>query len=190
MPHADAEARLDAALVARIIANDDRAAFSLLMRRHQGLVRAQLRRLCKGDHGWADDLAQECFLQAWRKIDQFRNEARFSTWLYRIAYTCFLQAQRGRAPDDVIVASAVQAEGFSECDPALALDLTRALGQLAEGERAALVHCYHLDLSHEEAAGVLGMPVGTVKSHIKRGKGKLKQLLSAWAGTGEQGAFE
>jgi RNA polymerase sigma factor (sigma-70 family) len=190
MSHADAEARLDAALVARVVANDDRAAFTHLLRRHQGLVRAQLRRLCKGDHGWADDLAQECFLQAWRKIDQFRNEARFSTWLYRIAYTCFLQAQRGRAPDEVAAAGAPQFEGATESDPALALDLARALGQLAEGERDALIHCYHLDLSHEEAASVLGMPVGTVKSHIKRGKDKLKQLLGAWGGTGGQGALE
>jgi RNA polymerase sigma-70 factor (ECF subfamily) len=65
----DADTRLDAALIARVLANEDRNAYAHLMRRHQGLVRAQLRRLCKGDQAWADDLAQECFLIAWRKLE-------------------------------------------------------------------------------------------------------------------------
>ena len=60
------------------------------------------------------------------------------------------------------------------------LDLERALAALAEGERAAIVQCYHNDLSHEEAAYVLGCPVGTVKTHVLRGKLKLKAALSAY----------
>jgi RNA polymerase sigma-70 factor (ECF subfamily) len=68
----------------------------------------------------------------------------------------------------------------------LTLDLQRAMTQLSDGEREALIHCYHLDLSHEEAAQVLTMPLGTLKSHIKRGKDKLKQLLSSWANTSHQ----
>ena len=61
------------------------------------------------------------------------------------------------------------------------LDLERALAALSEGERAAIVQCYYNDLSHEEAAFVLGMPVGTVKTHVQRGKRKLKAALAAWA---------
>jgi RNA polymerase sigma-70 factor (ECF subfamily) len=61
------------------------------------------------------------------------------------------------------------------------LDLERALAALSEGERAAIVQCYYNDLSHEEAAFVLGMPVGTVKTHVLRGKQKLKAALAAWA---------
>jgi RNA polymerase sigma-70 factor (ECF subfamily) len=61
------------------------------------------------------------------------------------------------------------------------LDLERALAALSEGERAAIVQCYYNDLSHEEAAFVLGMPVGTVKTHVLRGKQKLKTALAAWA---------
>jgi RNA polymerase sigma factor (sigma-70 family) len=192
--NSDAEARLDAALIARVIANDDRAAFTHLMRRHQGLVRAQLRRLCQGDHAWADDLAQECFLMVWRKLDQFRNDARFSTWLFRIAYTCFLQAQRSRSEtltgvemDSTCLLDASGNGNDHDFNVELTIDLQRAMAQLAEGEREALIHCYHLDLSHEEAAQVLAVPLGTLKSHIKRGKDKLKQILNVWAQSNHQG---
>jgi RNA polymerase sigma-70 factor, ECF subfamily len=61
------------------------------------------------------------------------------------------------------------------------LDLERAMVVLSEPERAAIVQCYHNDLSHEEAAYVLGCPVGTVKTHVLRAKQKLKVALSAWA---------
>ena len=63
----------------------------------------------------------------------------------------------------------------------LSLDMERALAVLSDGERAAIVQCYHNDLSHEEAAQVLNCPVGTVKTHILRAKQKLKSRLAAWA---------
>ena len=74
-----AEARIDQALVARVRLGNDPRAFEQLVRRHQGLVRAQLRRLLHGDHAAADDLAQVASLLAWQKFDQFRGEACFST---------------------------------------------------------------------------------------------------------------
>ena len=64
---------------------------------------------------------------------------------------------------------------------ALKLDLERAMAVLSDAERAAIVQCYHNDLSHEEAAYVLDCPVGTVKTHILRAKQKLKSRLAAWA---------
>ena len=64
---------------------------------------------------------------------------------------------------------------------ALSIDLERAMSVLSDAERAAIVQCYHNDLSHEEAAAVLGCPVGTVKTHILRAKQKLKARLGAWA---------
>jgi RNA polymerase sigma-70 factor (ECF subfamily) len=177
----DAEtAGVDAALVARALRGDDSAAFGHLVRRHQGMVRAQLRRLTGGDHGWADDLAQETFIQAWRKLSQFRADARFSTWLYRIAYTTFLQARRGRKADLAPVANDHDAQEDPSGDLALHRDLTVALRSLPEAESAALMLCYDFDLSHQEAAYVLGIPVGTVKTHIARGKAKLRDLLAAW----------
>ena len=70
-------------------------------------------------------------------------------------------------------------------DPAraatLAMDMQRAMAVLSDAERAAIVQCYHNDLSHEEAAQVLNCPVGTVKTHILRAKQKLKTRLAAWA---------
>src|SRR5690348_11974443 len=145
------------------------------------MVRAQLRRLLRGDAAAADDLAQETFLLAWRKLDQFRGEARFSTWLYRIAYTCFLQAHRKKTltVDDA-------GDGELEQVPAprhavdLQLDLERAMRRLSIAEQAVLLHCVQMELSHEETAYVLAMPLGTVKSHASRGKAKLKAWLAAW----------
>jgi len=158
------------------------------MRRHQGMVRAQLRRLLHGDEAAADDLAQETFLLAWRKLDQFRSEARFSTWLHRIAYACFLQACRTKS----WAARHAQEDGMEQL-PAptqamdLQLDLAHAMRHLSTAEQTVLLHSVQLGLSHEEAAYVLAMPLGTVKTHATRGKAKLKTWLSAWhAATGEE----
>jgi len=179
----------DEALIARVVVSDDRHAFGELVRRHQSSVRATLRKLVGGNTALADDLAQETFLLAYRKLKQFRQEARFSTWLYRIAYNVFLaDARRMKElpmaedgdPDEL-------AQGHGEAGAsvsrraALSIDLERAMSVLSDAERAAIVQCYHNDLSHEEAAAVLGCPVGTVKTHILRAKQKLKARLGAWA---------
>lgn len=186
------DAPQDAVLVARVLAGQDRHAFSELVRRHQGQTRALLRRLCKEDHALADDLAQEAFLQAFRKLAQFRADASFGTWLYRIAYNVFLMHVRSRkeevpldeamppADDDDEGRPGVQPTGGVEAESVRELDVRRALSKLSDEERAAIVQCYYLDRSHEEAAYVLGCPVGTVKSYIFRAKKKLQVLLPAW----------
>lgn len=185
-----AEARIDRALVARVLLTDDRSAFEQLVRRHQGMVRAQLRRLLRGDAAGAEDLAQDTFILAWRKLDQFRGDARFSTWLYRIAYSCFLQAYRkqSRFIDDADA-------GDAECPPAvvpatdLQLDFERAMRRLAPAEQMVLLHCVQMGLSHDETAYVLAMPLGTVKTHATRGKAKLRIWLAAWQeAVGEEAA--
>ncbi len=183
----------DAALVARVLAGNDRHAFGELVRRHQGQTRALLRRLCKEDHALADDLAQEAFLQAFRKLAQFRADAAFGTWLYRIAYNVFLMHVRSRkeeVPLDEAMPPAdedgdedspgPQQTSGVEAQSVRELDVRRALSKLSEEERMAIVQCYYLDRSHEEAAYVLGCPVGTVKSYIFRAKKKLQVLLPAW----------
>jgi len=120
-------------------------------------------------------------LLAWRKLDQFRSDARFSTWLYRIAYSCFLQMCRTKswaarnAQDDEMEHLPVPVHAMD-----LQLDLARAMRHLSVAEQAVLLHCIQLGLSHEEAAYVLAMPLGTVKTHAMRGKAKLKTWLSAW----------
>lgn len=175
-----AEARIDLALVARAVHGDDRRAFEQLLRRHQGMVRAQLRRLLHGDEMAADDLAQEAFVVAWKKLDQFRGDAKFSTWLYRIAYTCFLQSYRknaGRSDTQEDVDADLMPTYSSTVD--LQMDIERAMQRLSAGEQAVLLHCVQMGLSHDEAAYVLAMPLGTVKSHANRGKTKLQTWLSA-----------
>jgi RNA polymerase sigma factor (sigma-70 family) len=177
----------DAQLIARVVVRDDRHAFGELVRRHQSSVRATLRKLANGNAALADDLAQETFLLAYRNLKSFRQEAKFSTWLYRIAYNVFLgdarKAKESQLPEDMDVedvSQAADATGGTR-QSAMKIDLERAMSVLSDAERAAIVQCYHNDLSHEEAASVLGCPVGTVKTHILRAKQKLKARLSAWA---------
>lgn len=179
----------DAALIARVVVSDDRHAFGELVRRHQSAVRATLRRLANGNVALADDLAQETFMLAYRNLKQFRQEARLSTWLYRIAYNVFLAD--ARKTKELPLPAEVDADSFAapgdgatpgvSRQAALSVDLERAMSALSDAERAAIVQCYHNDLSHEEAAVVLGCPVGTVKTHIYRAKQKLKTRLLAWA---------
>jgi RNA polymerase sigma-70 factor (ECF subfamily) len=183
----------DAQLIARCVVGDDRHAFAELVRRHQSAVRACLRKLTTGNHALADDLAQDTFVLAWRNLKSFRQEARFSTWLYRIATNCWLAQARKRreellgdrddsvADDDSDADDAAPAEADHAAATTMRVDLERAMAQLSDAERAAIVQCYHNDLSHEEAAYVLGCPVGTVKTHVLRGKQKLKRALAAWA---------
>jgi RNA polymerase sigma-70 factor (ECF subfamily) len=164
------------------------------VRRYQSPLRATLRRLTAGNHALADDLAQETFLLAYRNLRSFRQEAKFSTWLHRIATNAFFADARKRkeellgdadgsvVDDDDSAAEPGNGTGSDHARAAnLRLDMERALAVLSDGERAAIVQCYHNDLSHEEAAYVLGCPVGTVKTHLLRGKLKLKARLAAWA---------
>ena len=152
------------------------------------MVRAQLRRLLKGDSAKADDLAQETFLLAWRKLDQFRGDARFSTWLHRIAYTCFLQARRKLSlpsgHDDQDGEAGQQAAAPQAMD--LHLDIVSAMQRLSAAEQTVLLHCVQLGMSHGETSYVLAMPLGTVKTHAAQGKAKLRALLADWQEPGRK----
>jgi RNA polymerase sigma factor (sigma-70 family) len=183
----------DAQLIARCVVGDDRHAFAELVKRHQSSVRACLRKLTSGNAALSDDLAQETFILAWRNLKSFRQEARFSTWLYRIATNCWLMHARKRHEELLGDRDAALADEDAESMPhglesagdhassaAMKLDLERAMNVLTAQERAAIVQCYHNDLTHEEAAYVLGCPVGTVKTHVFRAKQKLKTALAAW----------
>src|SRR5580698_7859178 len=86
----------DAALLTRARIGDDRHAFGELVRRNQSAVRAALRKLTRGNQALADDLAQETFLLAYRSLRNFRGDAKFGTWLYRIAYNVFVSDTRRR----------------------------------------------------------------------------------------------
>lgn len=172
----------DAELIARAIVSDDRAAFGELVRRHQSAVRRFLRHLAGGDHARADDLAQETFVHAYRGLKRFQGNSSFATWLLGIAHNCFRNAQRRQreVPHGTIPEDAHGAEPAGTASSDLRHDLLAALRQLSVDEQTALHVCYQQGLSHHEAADVLAWPVGTVKTHLARGKEKLRHLLAAW----------
>ena len=171
----------DADLVARVLLDDDHHAFAELVRNHQSPVRGLLRNLTRGDAAAADDLAQETFLRAYKNIRSFRGEAKFSTWLYRIAYNCFREDARKRKEFVGIDESQLEAQPDPQTvDPALRQDLMHALQLLPLHERSAIVLCCQNGLSHDEAARVLEIPLGTVKTNVLRGREKLKKMLAAW----------
>lgn len=162
----------------------DHAAFSRLVSAYQSTLRMQLRHLAHGEASLADDLAQEALILAWKYLPSFRREARFSTWLYRIAYHCFLMHTRKRvevAHDSAHEPAEAPDRAVDTVDPAQRMDVERALARLPEHERVAIIHCYYLDLSHDEAAAVLDIPIGTLKSRVLRAKARLRERLSAWA---------
>ena len=171
----------DAELVSRSLLERDTRAFDELVRRHQSPVRCLLRRLTGGNEALADDLAQESFFTAWRKLASFRNEARFSTWLHQIAYRAFLAHVRSRRehepldenPETGSVASTARGSDFQH-------DLELAMLKLSEPERAVITLCLGSSLTHDEAAHVLQLPVGTIKTHLLRGREKLRTLLAEW----------
>ena len=167
----------DMELVARVTASDDQAAFRLLVERHQGAIRGFLGRLLAGDHGTADDLAQDTFLLAYRKMHTLKSGNSLLSWLHSIAYRQFLQHSRKHARQRVM-----SEPPEPHHDPRQAVDaeiLAPALmKQVNENERVCLTLAYAAGMSHPEIGEVTGMPLGTVKSHITRGKQKLKDWLT------------
>jgi RNA polymerase sigma factor (sigma-70 family) len=170
----------DEALIARVVAGDDRHAFGELVRRYQSDVRSMLRRLTAGDTQAADDLAQETFIKAYRSLARFQGAAQFSTWLYRIAYNVFVSSRRRSATlgTEEFVEEAGDVVQGTDADRIHArFDLTKAMAVLSDGERAALVLCCGKGFTHEEAAETLKCPLGTVKTNVLRGKAKLRERL-------------
>jgi DNA-directed RNA polymerase specialized sigma subunit, sigma24 homolog len=94
------------------------------------------------------------------------------------------RTRREHLPLDAPGADLAGSESSPEAAAMAGGDVRRALARLGDDERAAIVQCYYLERSHEEAARVLGMPVGTVKSHVFRARLKLREWLGAWAPAG------
>ena len=171
----------DLDLVAQILATRDRDAFAELVRRHQADVRRLLRRLTRGDAALADDLAQDTFLRAYRGLATYRG-GRFGAWLYRIAYHAYASAAREPAVRAEVEADdgAPDDAAAPEPPPGLRPDIEAALAQLRTEERIAIALTIGRDVTHEDAAEILGWPLGTLKSHVARGRDKLARILRAW----------
>jgi RNA polymerase sigma factor (sigma-70 family) len=169
----------DSELIARTLIYDDRAAFGELVRRYQSAVRRFLRHLA-GDAAAADDLAQETFLQAYRGLVRFRGDSSFSSWLLGIAHNHFRNARRRHRETVVEAAETDTAVPDSTRASDLREDLSIALEKLEPDEQTALHLFYQQGLTQSEVAVALGWPLGTVKTHLARGKDKLRILLHLW----------
>jgi RNA polymerase sigma factor (sigma-70 family) len=154
------------------------AAFGELVRRHGAAVRGLLRRM-GADGALADDLAQDAFLAAYEQIAEFRGDGAFQAWVKRIAARLYVKRWRKDARTDLMAelpepGPASDRNGGADGR----IDLDQALRALSPAERMCVSLCYGAGLSHGEAALVLNSPLGTVKSHVKRGLDKLRDRLA------------
>ncbi len=158
----------------------DKIAYGRLVELHQSPVRGFLRQLTKQDFGLADDLAQDAFLLAYQRIETFRQDASFKSWVTSIAYKLFLQSIRKDKRRKALLTASVpvedQFDNIAQCDDKI--DINWALEQLKHEERTAIRLHHHQGMSHQEIAEIMQMPLGTIKSHISRGRENLKALLT------------
>lgn len=163
-------------ILCRRAARGDKHAFRLLVETHERRLRAFLRQLAGPDLG--DELAQETFIKAWQSLAAFRGEAKFSSWLCAIGWRLFVdQKRRQRSESRKHEAAAGLAETAVQPQAGDGLDLVRALALLEPAERAALVLCDGHGWSHGEAAGILRIPLGTLKTIVRRAKLKCREHL-------------
>lgn len=175
----------DMALVARCRAGD-LGAFEALYAAHAGKLFSVACRML-GNSSDAEDLLQEIFLSAHRKLDGFRGESALGTWLYRLATNHCLDYLRSRAARTNDLTDAIDDEpglyepgraGLAE-QTVTKMDLERAVAQLPEGCRAAFVLHDVQGLEHREVAEALGIAEGTSKSQVHKARLRLRALLGA-----------
>ena len=167
-------------LLVSLARTGDRVAFAELVRQREVWVRTLLLRCC-GDPALAEDLAQQAFMQAWQTVGQLRQASRFGPWLKRLAINTWLQHVRRNDPLRN-AAEETDSTGASNETASIAMDLDQALATLKEHVRLCIVLSYHEGMTHDEISDFTGFPVGTVKSHIRRGTQKLQELLAAYTG--------
>jgi RNA polymerase sigma-70 factor (ECF subfamily) len=151
-------------------------AFSRLVQSHQQALRGFLRRILHGRPDEADDLAQEAFIAAWSSLSRLRAADDFRPWLFGIAYRKAQSALRSgrrqaRRDGEWLAVEAQSTE--PPLDPALRFSLDRAMMDLEPDQRAAVQLCLAEGWTHPEAAQALGLPLGTIKSHVARGRARL-----------------
>jgi RNA polymerase sigma factor (sigma-70 family) len=163
-----------------LAASGDREAFSELVWRRQSWLRNLLRRLSR-DAALADDLAQQVFLKAWCSLPQLKSPAAFGGWLRRMAVNTWLAEVRAARPEaaDFDPEELADSAAYLAC-AAEQQDLDRALARLACDERLCVVLAYNEGMSHGEISEATSLPLGTVKSHIRRGAERLRVLLDAY----------
>ena len=169
----------EALLVSRAALLGDRKAFNQLVEVYQSPIRRFFVNLTGGDEELSKDLAQDAFIKAWLNIGSFRAAAKFSTWLYRIAYNIFYDYKRTYKPkvetDAEIFADRISAD---TPDIDFGIDFVQGLSVLKEDERTAMLLFYMEDQTVDKISKIMNCPAGTIKSHLHRGKEKLTKYFS------------
>jgi RNA polymerase sigma-70 factor, ECF subfamily len=177
--------RQDELALAERCRRGDLGAFEELYRAHSGRLYSVAYRML-GNQADAEDLLQDIFLAAHRKLETFRGESALGTWLYRLAVNLcldYLRSRTGRAIqvtdplDDEPALYDTRSRGLAERTVAK-MDLERALVQLPEGCRAAFLLHDVEGLEHREVAEIMGIAEGTSKSQVHKARLRLRQLLS------------
>lgn len=150
------------------------------MEAEQEGLRKFLLALCTGDAQRADDIAQDALVKAYIASDGYVPKARFSSWLYRIAYNCFIDSTRKRMLPtvDTDSAQALSAPSEVRTDGCFRYqELYAAIETLPPRERAAILLFYMEDRPIKEISSILGVPQGTVRSHLSRGRDNLRKKI-------------
>ena len=180
-------ALLDDEALAQRAAEGSQVAFGVLVARHQSALRTWLRRISPAPD-LAEDIAQETFIAAWRQLSRWQGQGRFKSWLFAIAANKAADARRSASRSTARDTNwqAERPEAF-ETASALdaALDVDKALACLPQPQRTVIALCFGAGFSHQEAAEILGLPLGTVKSHAARGRDRMLAALSPPATTNE-----
>ncbi|MBL8548198.1 MAG: sigma-70 family RNA polymerase sigma factor [Hyphomonadaceae bacterium] len=167
----------EARLIAAARRGDSRA-YAALVDAHQQAIRGFLRRFA-GHWADADDLAQEAFVTAWRKLARFEGRSSFRSWVSGIGFRIARDARRshGRAQlrDSEWLQEQSDVEGVPPVEDRIAV--TRAMAKLPDEQRAVVALCLGEGFSHSEASEILKLPLGTVKSHVTRGRERLWRAL-------------
>lgn len=166
----------------RAAARGDARAFERLYRRHIGKVYGLCWRLCDGDAAKADQAAQDAFVRAWEKLDSFRGEAAFGTWLHRLTVNVVLGEHR-LLKRWTSFEEAVESGVPEPCHSPTAslgdrVDVERALARLPKGARAVLVLHDLEGWQHDEIAAATGIAIGTSKAQLHRARKLMKEWLS------------
>ncbi|GHA15836.1 RNA polymerase sigma factor [Arenicella chitinivorans] len=176
----------EAVLVELAVSENDQRAYAELVNRHQSNLRYSMRQLTNWNEALADDLTQDTFIQAFKELHRFRKEAKFSSWLYRIGYNVFLQYVRKKQldtqsiDDDPYIANQVADPRQGDETSALHQKVAKLLSML-EPERRSVLHLFlHRQNTQQEISDIMGIPLGTVKTHINRGRSALQQSLQGW----------
>lgn len=141
-------------------------------------------RALAGERAAADDLVQDTLERAWSKLHLFRRGTDLRAWLFTVMHNVYVNQVRAARPTDALEDDMPElAQRASQGDALLVRDLERAISALPEAQREVLLLVALEDLSYEETARVLGIPIGTVMSRLARAREKLRALMQGKGGT-------